>query len=127
MPEWGFLLNNELTDFDFSSLTAPNRADGDKRPRSSMSPTIVTERRATPSSRSAPPGGSMIITTTLQVLLERLDLGRTLPQAIATPRASQRNTAATAAEPAFSASPEGEALDDDSSPGTATPSQSRPK
>ena len=45
VPGWGFLLNNELTDFNFDSLTHPNRADGDKRPRSSMSPTIVTRRR----------------------------------------------------------------------------------
>ena len=48
----------------------------------------------------------------LQVLLERLDLGATLPEAIAAPRASQRNTAATAAEPAFIASPERQALED---------------
>ena len=33
----------------------------------------------------------MIITTVLQTLIDRLDLGRTLPQAIASPRASQRN------------------------------------
>ena len=41
------------------------------------------------------------ITTVLQVLLERLDLGESLPEAVATPRASQRNTPATAAEPDF--------------------------
>ena len=109
VPEWGFLLNNELTDFNFDSLTHPNRADGDKRPRSSMSPTIVTDA-GEPFLAVGSPGGSMIITTTLQVLLERLDLGRTLPEAIATPRASQRNTPATAAEPAFISSPEGQAL-----------------
>ena len=38
----------------------------------------------------------MIITTVLQMLMERLDAGKTLPQAIAEPRASQRNTTATA-------------------------------
>jgi gamma-glutamyltranspeptidase/glutathione hydrolase len=45
----------------------------------------------------------MIITTVLQVLVERLELGRTLPEAIAAPRASQRNTAAatTIPEPGF--------------------------
>ena len=48
----------------------------------------------------------MIITTVLQLLVDRIDLGLTLPQAIADPRASQRNTTATAAEPAFRASPE---------------------
>jgi gamma-glutamyltranspeptidase/glutathione hydrolase len=48
----------------------------------------------------------------LQVLLERLDLGATLPQAIAAPRASQRNTTATAAEPQFVDSPAGRELAD---------------
>ena len=116
VPGWGFLLNNELTDFNFDSLTHPNRAEGDKRPRSSMSPTIVTDG-GEPFLAVGSPGGSMIITTTLQVLLERLDLGKTLPQAIASPRASQRNTAATAAEQAFISSPEGQALDNDATYG----------
>jgi gamma-glutamyltranspeptidase / glutathione hydrolase len=102
VPGWGFLVNNELTDFNFDSLTHPNRADGGKRPRSSMAPTIVTDRGA-PFLATGSPGGSMIITTVLQVLIERIDAGKTLPEAIAEPRASQRNTAATAAEPAFRA------------------------
>jgi gamma-glutamyltranspeptidase / glutathione hydrolase len=109
VPGYGFLLNNELTDFNFDSLTHPNRADGDKRPRSSMSPTIVT-RDGEPFLAVGSPGGSMIITTVAQVLMERLDLGASLPEAIARPRASQRNTATTSAEPAFIASPEGQAL-----------------
>jgi gamma-glutamyltranspeptidase/glutathione hydrolase len=109
VPGYGFLLNNELTDFNFDSLEHPNRADGGKRPRSSMSPTIVLER-GRPLLAVGSPGGSMIITTVLQVLLERLDLGATLPEAIARPRASQRNTTTTVAEPAFIASPEGAEL-----------------
>ena len=100
VPGWGLLLNNELTDFDFSSLTAPNRADGGKRPRSSMAPTIITQR-GKPALAVGSPGGSMIITTVLQVLVERLELGKSLPQAIAAPRASQRNTATTIPEPGF--------------------------
>jgi gamma-glutamyltranspeptidase / glutathione hydrolase len=100
VPGYGFLLNNELTDFNFDSLTHPNRADGGKRPRSSISPTIVLDD-GQPFLAVGSPGGSMIITTVLQVLLDRLDLGSTLPQAIAAPRASQRNTATTFAEPAF--------------------------
>jgi gamma-glutamyltranspeptidase/glutathione hydrolase len=47
------------------------------------------------------PGGATIITTVLQVLLNRLDLGMTLSEAIAAPRASQRNAPAGEAEPAF--------------------------
>jgi gamma-glutamyltranspeptidase/glutathione hydrolase len=39
----------------------------------------------------------------LQILVNRLDLGMTLPEAIAAPRASQRNTAAVVAEPGFDA------------------------
>jgi gamma-glutamyltranspeptidase/glutathione hydrolase len=109
VPGYGFLLNNELTDFNIDSTTHPNSPDGDKRPRSSMAPTIVT-RRGKPFLAVGSPGGSMIITTVLQVLLERLDLGKSLPDAIASPRASQRNTAATSAEPAFIASREGTAL-----------------
>jgi gamma-glutamyltranspeptidase/glutathione hydrolase len=109
VPGWGFLLNNELTDFNFDSKTHPNRADGGKRPRSSMSPTIVT-RAGRPFLATGSPGGSMIITTVLQVLLERIDLGRTLPEAIAAPRASQRNGTSTTAEPAFISSPEAQEL-----------------
>jgi gamma-glutamyltranspeptidase / glutathione hydrolase len=109
VPGWGFLLNNELTDFNFDSLTHPNRVEGGKRPRSSISPTIVLED-GRPLLALGSPGGSMIITTVLQLLVDRLDLGAALPQAIAAPRASQRNTATTVAEPAFIGSPEGQAL-----------------
>ena len=70
-----------------------------------MSPTIIT-RHGRPVLAVGSPGGSMIITTVLQVLLERLELGATLPQAIAAPRVSQRNTAASVAEPAFVGTPE---------------------
>jgi gamma-glutamyltranspeptidase/glutathione hydrolase len=109
VPGWGFLLNNELTDFNFDSLTHPNRVEGGKRPRSSMSPTIVLDD-GRPLLALGSPGGSMIITTVLQVLMDRLDLGASLPQAIAAPRASQRNTPTTVAEPAFASSPEGQEL-----------------
>jgi gamma-glutamyltranspeptidase/glutathione hydrolase len=100
VPGFGFLANNELTDFNFDSLTHPNRVEGGKRPRSSMSPTIVLDD-SQPLLSVGSPGGSTIITTVLQILIDRLDLGLTLPQAIADPRLTQRNTAATQAEPAF--------------------------
>ncbi len=45
-----------------------------------------------------------------QTLINRIDLGMTLPEAIAAPRASQRNAAAGQAEPAFLASPEAAGL-----------------
>ena len=109
VPGYGFLMNNELTDFNFDSTTHPNRADADKRPRSSMSPTIVTSE-GTPFLVVGSPGGSTIPPTVLQVLLERLELGATLPEAIARPRAAQRNTPTTTAEPAFINSRDGKAL-----------------
>ncbi|WP_345802957.1 gamma-glutamyltransferase [Microbacterium sp. AZCO] len=102
VPGRGFLLNNELTDFNFApaSPTDPNLPAAGKRPRSSMSPTIVLDHGAVRYVVGSP-GGSTIITTVTQVLVNRIDLGMTLPQAVAAPRASQRNTAAVAAEPAF--------------------------
>jgi len=109
VPRRGFLLNNELTDFNYDSTTHPNRVEGGKRPRSSIAPTIV-DRDGKPFLALGSPGGSTIITTVLQVLVERVDLGRTLPEAVAAPRASQRNTAAVSAEAAFVDSPEGRAL-----------------
>jgi gamma-glutamyltranspeptidase/glutathione hydrolase len=120
VPGFGFLLNNELTDFNFDSTTHPNRVEGGKRPRSSMSPTIVLKGRK-PLLAVGSPGGSMIITTVLQILVDRLDLGLTLPQAIADPRASQRNTASTSAEPAFISRPEAAALGMRGHRFTATP------
>ena len=109
VPGHGFLLNNELTDFNIDSTTHPNRADGGKRPRSSMAPTIVLDG-GRPKLALGSPGGATIITTVLQLLVERLDGGATLPEAIARPRASQRNAATTSAEQAFIDSPEGQAL-----------------
>jgi gamma-glutamyltranspeptidase/glutathione hydrolase len=100
VPGWGFLLNNELTDFNFDSTTHPNRVEGGKRPRSSMAPTIVLKDKK-PFLALGSPGGSTIITTVLQILFDRLDQGMTLPQAIADPRASQRNATNTGGEPAF--------------------------
>jgi gamma-glutamyltranspeptidase / glutathione hydrolase len=110
VPGFGFLLNNELTDFNFDSTTHPNRVEGGKRPRSSMAPTIVT-RDGRPFLALGSPGGATIITTVLQILLDRVDLGMTLSQAIADPRASQRNALNTGAEPAFLATPERTALE----------------
>jgi gamma-glutamyltranspeptidase/glutathione hydrolase len=110
VPGFGFLANNELTDFNFDSLTHPNRVEGGKRPRSSMSPTIVL-RDGEPLLGVGSPGGSTIITTVLQILIDRLDLGLTLPQAIADPRLTQRNTGTTQAEPAFLATADVAALE----------------
>ncbi|WP_440101013.1 gamma-glutamyltransferase [Glutamicibacter mishrai] len=101
VPGRGFLLNNELTDFStVYDPEDPNRIEPGKRPRSSMAPTIVL-RDGEPVLAIGSPGGSTIITTVLQTLLNRYDLGMDISQAIAAPRASQRNTAAVTAEPEF--------------------------
>jgi gamma-glutamyltranspeptidase/glutathione hydrolase len=100
VPDWGFLLNNELTDFNYDDPDAPNAPAGGKRPRSSMAPTLVT-RGDRPVLAVGAAGGSTIITTVAQILMERLDFGVTLPTALAAPRASQRNGEVTTAEPGF--------------------------
>jgi gamma-glutamyltranspeptidase/glutathione hydrolase len=114
VPGRGFLLNNELTDFDFAPSTpgapAPNLPGAGKRPRSSMAPTIVL-RGGKPFLAIGSPGGSTIITTVAQTLVNRIDLGMSLPDAIAAPRASQRNSANTEAEQAFLDSPDRAALE----------------
>ena len=101
VPGRGFLLNNELTDFStVYKETDPNRIQPGKRPRSSMAPTLVL-KEGKPFLALGSPGGSTIITTVLQTILNRVDLGMTIEDAIAAPRASQRNTATVTAEPEF--------------------------
>jgi gamma-glutamyltranspeptidase/glutathione hydrolase len=106
VPGRGFLLNNELTDFNFTGTQGdapdPNLPGPGKRPRSSMSPTIVL-KDGKPFLALGSPGGATIITTVLQILVNRLVLGQSLPEAMAAPRASQRNTPGIQAEPAFHA------------------------
>lgn len=96
VPGRGFLLNNELTDFDFSG-PHPNLPEAFKRPRSSMSPTIVLKDGA-PAFTIGSPGGSTIITTALQTIVNHIDLGMSLADALAAPRMSQRNGDTTLVE-----------------------------
>ncbi|MFJ2606955.1 gamma-glutamyltransferase [Streptomyces sp. NPDC091279] len=103
VPGRGFLLNNELTDFSFSpanpAVHDPNLPGPGKRPRSSISPTIVLDKHGEPVVALGSPGGATIITTVLQTLTEFLDRHLPLVDAIAAPRASQRNAATTELEP----------------------------
>ncbi|MEU3843697.1 gamma-glutamyltransferase [Streptomyces sp. NPDC028635] len=103
VPGRGFLLNNELTDFSFvpanPAVHDPNLPGPGKRPRSSISPTIVLDAHNKPVVALGSPGGATIITTVLQTLTEFLDRGLPLVDAIAAPRASQRNAAQTELEP----------------------------
>jgi gamma-glutamyltranspeptidase/glutathione hydrolase len=99
VPGYGFLLNNELTDFDFTG-PAPNIPEAGKRPRSSMAPTIVM-KDGKPAFSIGSPGGATIITTVLQTIVNYLDLGMTMDKAIDAPRLSQRNSKETSVEPGF--------------------------
>ncbi|MGV9452927.1 gamma-glutamyltransferase [Streptomyces sp. NPDC003635] len=103
VPGRGFLLNNELTDFSFTpanpAVHDPNLPGPGKRPRSSMSPTIVLDGHNRPVVALGSPGGATIITTVLQTLTGFLDRGLPLVDAIAAPRASQRNQTTTELEP----------------------------
>ncbi|MGR4847932.1 gamma-glutamyltransferase [Streptomyces sp. LARHCF252] len=103
VPGRGFILNNELTDFSFTpanpAVHDPNLPGPGKRPRSSMSPTIVLDRHDRPVVALGSPGGATIITTVLQTLTGFVDRGLPLVDAIAAPRASQRNAAQTELEP----------------------------
>jgi gamma-glutamyltranspeptidase/glutathione hydrolase len=87
----GFLLNNELTDFSLAPTDAQgrpvaNRVEAGKRPRSSMSPTLVFDRASGDLLLSAgSPGGAVIIHFTNKVLLGSLHWGLDVQQAVNLP------------------------------------------
>jgi gamma-glutamyltranspeptidase/glutathione hydrolase len=87
----GFLLNNELTDFSFSPSDAlgrpiANRVQAGKRPRSSMSPTLVFDARDGKLLMSlGSPGGAAIIHFTAKTLLGTLQWGLDAQRAIDLP------------------------------------------
>ena len=109
VPGYGFLLNNEMTDFEFSG-PHPNVVEAGKRPRSSMSPTIVL-KDGKPAFTVGSPGGSTIITTVLQTIVNYVDFGMPMDKALNAPRLSQRNADITHVEPGFIGSAQAKALD----------------
>ncbi len=95
VPGAGFLLNNEMD--DFTALPGAANAFGlvqgeanaiapRKQPLSSMAPTLVLTPGGDPLLATGSPGGSRIITTVLQVLLNRLEHGLNLASAVAASR-----------------------------------------
>ncbi|NKC15264.1 MAG: gamma-glutamyltransferase [Gammaproteobacteria bacterium] len=92
----GFLLNNELTDFDREPTRdgrlVANRVEGGKRPRSSMSPTIVFADDV-PYLLVGSPGGSRIPGYVVKTLIAVLDLGMDPQAAIDLGHVAHRNTA----------------------------------
>jgi gamma-glutamyltranspeptidase/glutathione hydrolase len=109
VPGYGFLLNNEMTDFDFSG-PHPNVPEAGKRPRSSMAPTIAL-KNGKPAFTIGSPGGSTIITTVLQTIVNHVDLGMPMDQAVDAPRFSQRNGPITDVEPGFAGGAQAQALE----------------
>ncbi|MGB5755435.1 MAG: gamma-glutamyltransferase family protein [Acidimicrobiales bacterium] len=92
----GFLLNNQLTDFSFSPTTSDgtpvaNRVQPNKRPRSSMSPTIVLDGKGDVKLLTGSPGGSRIIGYTAQSIINVLDFGLDPQTAVEVPHYLNRN------------------------------------
>jgi gamma-glutamyltranspeptidase/glutathione hydrolase len=92
---FGFLLNNELTDFNTSPTINPytgefgtNDVAPDKRPRSSMVPTMIFSPDGRPIAAFGSPGGATIINSVFNVALNLIDHGMSLQKAIDAPRVS---------------------------------------
>ena len=89
----GFLLNNELTDFSFrdqkDGRPIANRVEANKRPRSSMAPTIVM-KDGKPTLVIGSPGGSRIIGYVAKTIIAHIDWGMDIQQAISSPHLVNR-------------------------------------
>jgi gamma-glutamyltranspeptidase / glutathione hydrolase len=105
----GFLLNNELTDFSFVPRDAQgrpiaNRVQPNKRPRSSMSPTLVFDKATGELLMSTgSPGGEMIIHFTTKTLIGVLHWGMSPQQAIDLPNFGALGDTMVVEEKRFSA------------------------
>ncbi len=87
----GFLLNNQLTDFDLKprradGTLAPNAVEPGKRPRSSMAPTIVYDRHGNAVAAFGAAGGATIIAQVAKALIAHLDWGLPVEDALAFPQ-----------------------------------------
>ena len=108
---FGFLLNNELTDFNttptinsFTGEFGTNDVAPNKRPRSSMTPTLVFSPDGKPIAALGSPGGTTIIPAVFNVLLNLIDHKMAVQEAIDAPRISVTAAGgAISAEPGFPA------------------------
>ena len=93
----GFLLNNQLTDFSFAPLGADgrvaNRVEPGKRPRSSMTPTLIFDEAGNLVATLGSPGGPRIIGFVAQSVIALLDWGLDAQAALSLPRHVNRNGA----------------------------------
>ncbi len=92
----GFLLNNQLTDFSFSTFgkndcLIPNRVEPGKRPRSSMSPMVVFDLEGNLRLIIGSPGGSRIINYVARAIVAVLDWGLDVQSAVSLPHYANRN------------------------------------
>jgi gamma-glutamyltranspeptidase / glutathione hydrolase len=107
VPGYGFMLNNELTDFNFGFNPHPrfggpgaNDVQGGKRPRSSMTPTILF-KGDNPIAAFGSPGGATIISSVYNVMINLIDHGMTIQQAVDAPRISVTGNTSIAREAGF--------------------------
>src|ERR1700730_10236595 len=98
VPGYGFMLNNELTDFNFGfnlhrHFGGPGATDvqGGKPPRSSMTPPILFKGDE-PVAAFGSPGGATIISSVYNVLINLVDHGMTIKDAVEAPRISVTTT-----------------------------------
>ena len=98
----GFLLNNELTDFNtaptinpFTGAAGYNDVQPNKRPRSSMTPVMIFTPSGKPFIALGSPGGATIINSVLNVTLNLIDHKMNLQDAINAPRVSITGTGTT--------------------------------
>jgi gamma-glutamyltranspeptidase/glutathione hydrolase len=93
----GFLLNNELTDFSYApddnGRPVANRVEGGKRPRSSMSPTLVFDHSGKFFMTVGSAGGAAIITDVAKTLVAVLDWHYPMQRAMDLPNIGNRNGA----------------------------------
>ncbi len=92
----GFLLNNQLTDFSFKPFDdnqklIANAVEPGKRPRSSMSPTIVFNAKGEPVLILGSAGGSRIIGHVLQRIIAVIDWNMPIDEALSMPHTLARN------------------------------------
>ncbi|MFO1035513.1 MAG: gamma-glutamyltransferase [Geminicoccaceae bacterium] len=103
VPGYGFLLNNELTDFNLKPTANPspdafdpgaNDVAPGKRPRTSMTPTFLYAGDKLTAAYGSP-GGPTIINTVLNITLDLVDHGMDLAEAVASPRLSLTSASPT--------------------------------
>ena len=81
VDDYGFVLNNEISDFS-TDVDSPNCVEGGKKPLSSMSPTIVLNKDNSPLMVLGSPGGARIIPTVTQVISNVIDYNMDIQDAI---------------------------------------------